>query len=506
MKLGVGAVAAAFLASTLVAPIAGAAEQQTPMPNAPNAQVAPEALRLIDVWLESERAYRHIPALSAAIVQGDQTVFLAGYGTIDADHKVEATGQTLYSICSISKLFTTVGVMQQWESGKVSLDEPVTRYLPWASLKPLGQDSAPVTLRTLLTHSSGLPRDFTTPYWAGPDFVFPTDEQVKATLPEQTPLWPASRRLLYSNVGLTLAGDALAAVAGVPYADYVKARVLEPLGMKDTYSSMPMALYGKRLAVGWGSIDRTGQLALLKPFQARGVTPAAGYVSSAEDLSRFASWQFRLLRTNTPEVLKASTLRDMQRVQFMEPDWSDAWGLGFYVWRAANQTYVGHDGACPGYKSTLSLRPATETAVIVLMTGMGDAGARASALFEILDKRKGAETRKSPDGQAVDLEAYAGLYSGQPWVSEIVVAPWAGGLALLSLPAATPAKGLSLLKPAGKDTFQRIRDDGSDADLVRFERDGAGKVVGFTEYSTPHRRTGDLPSAGRTTPKPGAAN
>jgi CubicO group peptidase (beta-lactamase class C family) len=497
MKLRVCAVALATLASTLISPFADAREQ----PQKPMSKPQADALRLIDVWLESEQNYRQIPALSAAIVQGDKTVFLTGYGTIDVDRKVPATGQTLYSICSISKLFTSVALMQQWEAGKVSLDAPVTTYLPWATLKPLGQDSVPVTLRTLLTHSSGLPRDFNSPYWVGPNFSFPGDEEVKATLPEQTPLWPASRWFQYSNLGLTLVGDTVQAVAATPYADYVKARVLDPLGMEDTSVGLPMSLYGKRLAVGWGSVDRKGQMDLLKPFNTRAVTPAAGYVSSAEDLSRFARWQFRLLRTNKAEVLKASTLREMQRVQFLDPDWSESWGLGFRVWRTADQTYVGHDGACPGYKTALTVRPASETAVVVMMTGMLDASARADAVFELLDKRKAAEA-KQPDGVAeADLEAYAGLYSGQPWTDQIAIAPWAGGLAELALPSTSPAKGLSLLKPAGKDTFRRLREDGSDADLVRFVRDASGKVVRFQEFSSVHERVGDLPSADRTVPK-----
>ncbi|MFT4252359.1 MAG: serine hydrolase domain-containing protein, partial [Caulobacter sp.] len=391
MKLKVYAVAATVLASTLTSPFADAREE----PQKPMSKPQADALRLIDVWLESEQAYRRIPAMSAAIVQGDKTVFLTGYGTLDADHTVPATGQTLYSICSISKLFASVALMQQWEGGKVRLDEPVTTYLPWAKLKSLGQDSAPVTLRTLLTHSSGLPRDFDKPYWVGPDFTFPTDAEVKATLPGQTPLWPASRWMQYSNVGLTLVGDTVQAVTATPYADYVKSQVLEPLGMNDTSLGLPMALYGKRLAVGWGSIDRQGRMELLKPFDTRAVAPAAGYVSSAEDLSRFAQWQFRLLASEKAELLKASTLRDMQRVQFLDPDWSDSWGLGFRVWRASDKTYVGHDGACPGYKTALTLRPSTETAVVVMMTGMLDASARTEAVFELLDKRKAAEADKS---------------------------------------------------------------------------------------------------------------
>jgi len=78
-----------------------------------------EALRLVDAWLESEQVYRRIPSLSAAVVQGDKNVYSKGYGTLDAEHKLPATAQTLYSICSISKLFTSVALMQLWEADRV---------------------------------------------------------------------------------------------------------------------------------------------------------------------------------------------------------------------------------------------------------------------------------------------------------------------------------------------------------------------------------------------------
>src|ERR1700747_746917 len=133
-----------------------------------------EALRVVDVWIDSVQAYQHIPAISAGVVVGDDLVWSKGYGTIDDKHSIPASPQTLYSICSISKLFTSVALMQQYEAGKVRLDEPITTYLPWAKLKENSDDSVPITLSGILTHSAGLPRESDFPYWTGPDFPFPT--------------------------------------------------------------------------------------------------------------------------------------------------------------------------------------------------------------------------------------------------------------------------------------------------------------------------------------------
>src|SRR5271165_3502659 len=446
-----------------------------------------EALRIVDTWLDSVQAYQHIPALSAGVVVGDDMLWCKGFGTIDASHTVAATPQTIYSICSISKLFTSISLMQLNEAGKVRLDDPITSYLPWATIKP-ATDSGPITLRGLLTHSSGLPRESDFPYWSGPDFPFPTREEIQAKIATQSALYPAERYFQYSNLGITLVGETVAAVSGKPYEDYAKANVLAPLGLNDTRTFMPMDLYGKRLAVGYGALKRDGTRDLVKPFNTRGVTPAAGYTSTVEDLGKFASWQFRLLRTGETNVLKAPTLREMQRVQFMDPNWKTSWGLGFSINHKGDKTYIGHGGSCPGYRTALTMRNADQMSVIVLMNAMESPGEDVEGVYAILDKRKGYEFKDPPPASGMKLEDFAGHYSEQPWGSELVIVPWAGGLALLSLPDDKPGDDISFLKPKGRDVFRRVRDDGSEAEEITFQRDASGKVISFVHFSNPTRK------------------
>jgi len=444
-----------------------------------------EALRLVDAWLGSVQAYQHIPAISAGVVDGDDLVWAKGYGTIDAEHKIPASPKTIYSICSISKLFTSVALMQQYEAGKVRLDEPITTYLPWAKLKDTGEDSVPITVRGILSHSAGLPRESEFSYWSGPDFPFPTQAQIRTTIATQAPLYPAERYFQYSNLGLTLAGEIVEQVSGEPYAQYAKTHVLDPLGLSDTRPSMPMALFGTRLAAGYGALKRDGTRDLLKPFDTKGLAPAAGYTSTVEDLGKFASWQFRLLRTGQANLLKASTLREMQRVQFMDPNWKTSWGLGFAIQHKDKDTFVGHGGSCPGYKTSLQMRNQDELAAIVMDNGSEGAGSFSTAVFAILDKRKGYEFKAPAPATGADLEAYSGRYSEQPWGSESVIVPWAGGLAYLSLPTTDPAEGIMFLKPKGGDVFRHVRDDGSEAEEVKFQRDPSGRVTGFMHFSNP---------------------
>ena len=447
-----------------------------------------EALRVVDAWLDAEQAYEHIPAVSAGVVVGDDLVWSKGYGTIDATHTVPASPKTIYSICSISKLFTSVSLMEQYDMGKVRLDDPITTYLPWAKLKPLNEDSGPITVRGILSHSAGLPRESDYPYWSAPDFAFPTEEQIRTKIGGQTALYPAERYFQYSNLGLTLAGDIVEAVAGEPYAKYAQAHVLDPLGLSDTRPFYPNDLLGKQLAVGYSAMKRDGTRDLLKPFDTKGITPAAGYTSTVEDLGKFASWQFRLLRTGQANLLKPSTLYEMQRVQFMDPNWKTSWGLGFAVRRKADKTYVGHGGSCPGYRTELLMRNADQIGVIVMLNAMEDTSREADGVFAILDKRQGYEFKDPPPASGVKLEDFVGHYSEQPWGSEAAIAPWAGGLVLLGLPSDKPTESMAFLKPKGGDVFRRVRDDGSEAEEFVFQRDASGKVTGFMHFSNPRVR------------------
>jgi len=156
-----------------------------------------------------------------------------------------------------------------------------------------------------------------------------------------------------------------------PFGDYVRASILDPLGMKDTFTEVPERLRGDRLAIGHSARKRDGSREVIPPFQTRGIAPAAGFASNVSDLAKFAMWQFRLLSEGGSEVLRASTLREMQRVQWVDPDWKTTWGLGFEVSHEKDHTFVGHGGLCPGYRTQIRLEPKTNIAVIVLSNAIG---------------------------------------------------------------------------------------------------------------------------------------
>src|SRR5215813_9870796 len=136
-----------------------------------------QALKLLKVWLDAQRDYDQIPSISAGVVYDQNLLWSESFGYADVEHKIPATPQTRYSICSISKLFTSIAVMQLRDAGKLRLDDPVGAHLPWFHLKTT-QGEGDVTIEGLLTHASGLPQEPDSPYWSGPDFAMPTREEI----------------------------------------------------------------------------------------------------------------------------------------------------------------------------------------------------------------------------------------------------------------------------------------------------------------------------------------
>ena len=465
---------------------AEAADHQAADGEAAKAAALAEAMRAAELWIEGQRQFRKIPAISAAVVRGDETVWSEGFGTTDRAKTLPATPDTIYSICSISKLFTAVALMQQWEQGKVALDAPVSEYLPWAKLADDPRESVPVTLRGALTHSAGLPRESDFPYWTGPDFPFPTRDQIRAKIASQAPLYPAATTWQYSNLGLTLVGETVEAVSGEPFTDYVTANILDPLGLDDTRPGIPAALYGGQMAVGWGALEPDGTRPQIALFDPAGITPAAGFSASVADLAKFAGWTMRLAKSGEREVLRASTLREMQRVHYISPDWETSWGLGFSVRQENGTTVVGHGGACPGYRSALMIAPKEEMGVAVAMNAMDDPGAFARGIAALVKARGEAKPFDAVEG--VDLSDYAGVYSGQPWSADYMIVPWAGGLIWLAPDADRPARNLWRLKPLGGDRFRVVTDKGEKRDVVLFERDRAGRVHAIRQHSNTSRR------------------
>lgn len=435
-----------------------------------------DAFRLIDVWLEAQHEYDRLPGIAVGIVTDQQLVWSRAYGMADVEHGAETRINTIYSICSISKLFTSVAIMQLRDAGKFDLDDCVEELLPWFNIEQQFPGDGPVTVRSLLTHSSGLPRESAYPYWGDPENSFPSVDELRGKLGSQKTLYPPSTYFQYSNLGMSLLGEIVAEVSGMPYDEYVEENILKPLRLSDTRTYLPAEFCHEQLATGYSALGRDGIREKMPLFQARGIAPAAGFSSTVVDLARFASWQFRLLEKGGEEILKAPSLREMHRVQWMDPDGETKWGLGFSIYQNGGKNLVGHGGSCPGYNTILLLDTKLKQAFVVMVNAKGvSPWTYAAGMIGIL--KKSAEEEHEKKSSVVNLDEYMGLYDLQPWLSEIAMVPWNDKLAVINLPAYNVSEELTLYQHIKGDTFRRIRKDKTLGEELSFERDETGKII-----------------------------
>ena len=146
------------LCALLVAAPDSRLDAQSP-PAAPSLARDPDvvgAQRLFSAWLEGQILYRHLPGIAVGVVADQELVWATGFGFADTGKKMPMTPQTKFRMASHSKLFTATAIMQLREQGKLRLDDPVSKYLPWFQVKSAESDDPPITIEELLTHSSGL--------------------------------------------------------------------------------------------------------------------------------------------------------------------------------------------------------------------------------------------------------------------------------------------------------------------------------------------------------------
>jgi CubicO group peptidase (beta-lactamase class C family) len=458
-----------MLASAML-PLASA-RAQAPLTLHPHVQ---EAIRLFDTWLEADVAYERVPGLAIGVVADGQLLWARGYGFADTARRTPVSPSTPFSLCSISKLFTATAVLQLRDAGTIALDDPVGRHVTGFNARRTHPLPEAVTVRRLLTHASGLPRDFPFASWTGPEYPFPTRAQVLESLAAPVPSSVAGSRHDYSNVGMTLAGELVQSVSGLSFEEYVRRRLFEPLGMTRSFTDQNGAARSAGLATGFSVLQRDGSRLPIPPYEVRGLAPVAGIVSTVEDMARFAGWQVLGALGHESPVLRASSVQEMQAVQFMPADsWTTA-GYGFQMWRENDRTFVGHAGTCPGAQSQLLLRPQDHIAVIVLSNALGvETGRYAQRAHDVFAPAIRAASEDQP-GTGPASSAFEGMYQ-RPLGSESAVMMWQGRLAVRTLPSASPLGGLELFDAVADSVFRR--GSGASAETIAFRTDAQGRLL-----------------------------
>ena len=423
------------------------------------------AINLLDKWV-ARRAYQlHQPGLAVGLVHRGELLWGKGYGLANVEYAEPVTLDTRFRIASITKTFTAVAILQLCEADKLRLDDPVSQYLSWFKLR---YDGAPeITIRHLLSHISGLPRDATTPVWT--ENKFQSWAELVETTQTRQPTMPPAEDHSYSNLGYALLGGVVEVVSGEAWADYIQKHILDPLGMANTL--VTPAGDEPNLAAGY-QITRENYVREAAPISAsNGFSAAFSIASSVNDLVKYM--RFHLSMEDTP-LLSAYSLREMHRIQWLNKNWQNGYGLGAEVYRINEWIISGHSGGYKGYLTGFYMAREQEFGVIVLTNALE------SRPFEYVDRafklvlpevlKAFAKPKPEPDPT---WQKYVGSYRYDWGDGEVVIRNRQLQLVSLDWLDNPPMT----LEPTGEVHVFRIHVPGNPGETARFELDDAGEVT-----------------------------
>ncbi|MDE2853575.1 MAG: serine hydrolase [Chloroflexota bacterium] len=434
------------------------------------------ALDILDKWVAHQVEQRHQPGLAIGVVYDGALLWGAGYGFADMETGAPVTLDTRFRIASITKTFTATATLQLRDAGALSLDDPVSRHLDWFDLRY--RDAPAVTIRNLLTHTAGLPRDSVNPMWTeceAPSWAaFVADTQArKATRPPY-------EKFAYSNLGYSLLGGIIAAASGQPWADYLQRHVLDPLGMSET-RPLPSA-DDPLLATGYTREKAGYQRAVLPFWLMNGFEASANFASSVNDLVKYAGFH---LGGSGHDVLSPYTLTDMHRVHWLDDGWKSGYGLGMGLYRIKDWVISGHGGGYPGYLTDFTICRAHKTGVIVLTNSLGsDPHSYVKEAYKIVLPEIIKATAEAPPEARPEWKQYLGEYESDWARGKVIIR--GGKLQVINLDA-IDAPAVTLV-PTEEEGVFTLCEAGQSNETLRFELDAEGNVARMWErgeYSIP---------------------
>ena len=349
----VAASSAAVLGCLLSAPASGGPVMAVG-PGAPD-------VAAIDRYVKSEMAAQRIPGLALGIVHDGRIVHLQGFGEADSSGR-EVTPQTPFFIGSVTKSFTAMAVMQLSDAGRVDLDAPVQRFLPWWRVDD-ADASARVTVRDLLYQVSGLSKATGNAYaTSGETQDTALEERVRA-LRSAVLTKTVGSSWQYSNANYWTLGMIVQAVSGESYESYVQEHIFGPLEMDHSFTSKAEA-EAHGLPVGhryWYGFPVAADL----PFD-RGGLPAGGLASSAEDMAHYLSAYFNDGRYGTTSLLSPASAELLQRPAVHTGQDGVDYAMGWEVTQRHDITTVSHDGSNFNAHANVVLLPDLGWGVVVM--------------------------------------------------------------------------------------------------------------------------------------------
>lgn len=336
---------------------------------------AEKRLRGLDAYLEKIVKDWNVPGIGVGVVVKDRVVFARGYGFRDYERKLPFTPMTVVPIASNTKLFTAVAAGLLVEEGKLDWDKPVRRSVP--GIRFFNDElNATITIRDMLSHRTGITRHDT--IWYKSDF---TRQELFERLQYLEPSQPLRQAFLYNNMMYAGAGRIVELLSGKTWEDFVRERLLAPLGMAATNFSIDDL--EKQPDHGVPFTERRDSFALYRiPYyrEAVGVAPAGAINSNLEDMSR---WLIALMndgkadgRTVIPAAVLKATLQPaiaLPNTQLEARGYGEllnpAYGMGRFTASYRGHLLTYHGGDINGFHSQVSSMPNDGLGVVVLVIG-----------------------------------------------------------------------------------------------------------------------------------------
>ncbi|MDP6468158.1 MAG: serine hydrolase [Pirellulaceae bacterium] len=335
--------------------------------NQPPASGYEEIVQRLQDAIRLEVAAKELPAFSIALVDGQRTVWAAGFGFQDAERKIPATGDTIYRVGSVSKLFTDIAVMQLVEQKQLDLDAPVTRYLP--EFQPRNPYDLSITLRQLMSHRSGLVREPPVGHYFDPNE--PTLQATVASLNRTTLVYRPEARTKYSNAGIAVVGTVLERQQAKSFVQCIDQTILQPLEMQHSGFELSAANQ-RKLATAWmWTYDGRRFEAPTFPL---GTAPAGNLYSSVADLAKFLIAIFQEGRAPQGKIVTPETLHQMISPQTTANGKRTDFGIGFHIERLDGHKKIGHGGAVYGFSTQLEALPERKLGVAAVASLDGSNG------------------------------------------------------------------------------------------------------------------------------------
>lgn len=313
-------------------------------------------------WLINKTVRREkIPGMSIAIVDDQQVIWSSGFGFADVEKKLAATPQTLYRAGSITKLLTATAIMQLHERGLLDIDDSMQIYLPNLHLQVRDNEARNFTIREVLSHQSGLPSEFLKGMWSEEPIDF---HSLPSQLIGEYVAQPPGVTSSYSNLGFSLLGIVIERVSGLSYSDYVEQHILNPLAMGKSYVAAKIKPSPEQAKGYRGGKEQS--------IMDVGLYPAAGLVSSVDELSELLKMIFAQGEGVNGAVLKRGNLQEMITRQNGDAPFDLDMQIGLAWFLESDSVKQGvinrikHSGSTPLFNSKLLADPNRKIGVIVM--------------------------------------------------------------------------------------------------------------------------------------------